>query len=186
MSEYKKIIEKAKPEMDKTISYLGEELKKIRADRATPSLVEDIVVDCFDQRLPLKQLAAISCPEQRQILIQPWDKNYTKDIIVALQKAEAELSPMVEGDSIRITLPPLTEEYRQKLLHLLSGKKEEARVSLKRAREEAWKEIQEKTKAGEIGEDDKFRGKDELQKVVDEYNEKIEGLIKKREEEIKK
>ncbi len=185
MSEYKKIIEKAKPEMEKAIKHLGEELKKIRADRATPSLVEDIVVDCFDQRLPLKQMAAISCPEQRQILIQPWDKGYTKDIIVALQKAEAEFSPMIDGNSIRITLPPLTEEYRVNLLKILSGKKEDARVSLKRAREEAWKEIQEKTQEGEVTEDEKFRAKEDLQKLIDEHNKKVDELIEKREKEIK-
>jgi len=185
MSEYKKIVERVKPEMEKTIKHLGEELKKIRADRATPSLVEDIVIDCFDQRLPLKQLAAISCPEQRQILIQPWDKNYTKDIIAALQKAEAELSPMVEGNSIRIILPPLTEDYREKLLKILSVKKEDARVSLKRAREDAWKEIQGKVHSGEVTEDEKFRAKEELQKLIDEYNKKVDEMIEKREEEIK-
>jgi len=185
MTEYKKIIDNIKPEMDKTVEHFTEELKKIRADRATPSLVEDIVVDCFDQRLPLKQLAAISCPEQRQILIQPWDRSYTKDIIVALQKSESKLSPMIEESSIRIILPPLTEEYRRDLLKLLSAKKEEARVSLKNIREGAWKEIQEKTREGEITEDDKFRAKEELQKVLDDYNKKVEEMIEKRENEIK-
>jgi len=185
MAEYKKIIEKVDPEMEKAINHLSEELKKVRADRATPSLVEDIVVDCFDQRLPLKQLAAISCPEQRQLLIQPWDKNYTKDIIIALQKAESELSPMVEGNSIRIILPPLTEEYRKNLLKILSDKKENARVVLKRIREDIWNEVQAKTRSGEITEDEKFKAKDELQKKIDTYNQKAEDLIRKREEEIK-
>ncbi len=185
MSEYKKIIEKIKPEMEKVVNYFSDELKRIRADRATPSLVEDIVVDCFDQRLPLKQLAAISCPEQRQILIQPWEKNYLKDILVALQKSESEFSPMIEGSSIRIILPPLTEEYRKSLLKLLSGKKEEGRVSLKRIREDAWKEIQDKVHAGEVTEDEKFKAKNELQKVIDEYNNKLEEMVSKREEEIK-
>ncbi len=148
--EYKKIVEKTKPEMEKAINHLSGELKKIRADRATPSLVEDIVIDCFDQRLPLKQLAAISCPEQRQILVQPWDKSYIKDIVTALQRSESSLSPVVEGGSIRITLPPLTEEYRKDLLKIIGEKKEDVRIVLKRAREEAWREIQEKTTSGEI------------------------------------
>jgi ribosome recycling factor len=183
--EYEKIIEATKPEMEKTIEYLLKELKKIRADRATPSLVEDIVIDCFNQRLPLKQIAAISCPEQRQILIQPWDRNYIKDILIAVQKTEAGLSPMIEGNSIRIILPPLTEEYRKSLVKILSSKKEDARVSLKRVREEKWKEIQEGFQEGEIREDDKFKAKDELQNLVDEYNKKIDEIVKKREEEIK-
>ena len=173
------------PEMDKVIEFFTGELKKIRADRATPSLVEDVVVDCFDQKLPLKQLAAISCPERRQILIQPWDKNYIKDIVSALQKAESELSPVVEGSAIRITLPPLTAEYRQSLLKTLSGKREDARVRLKRIRDDAWKEIQEKTNKGEITEDEQFKAKDELQKIIDEYNKKVDELIEKREKDIK-
>ncbi len=185
MSEYKIIIDSIKPDMDKKIEHLQSELKKIRADRATPSLVEDIVVDCFDQRLPLKQLAAISCPEQRQILVQPWDRSYTKDIIIALQKAESKLSPMIDNESIRITLPPLTEEYRVSLLKILSQKKEEARVDVKRAREEAWKKIQDKAQKGEITEDDKFRAKDDLQMIVDDYNKRIEESVGRREKEIK-
>ena len=185
MSDYKKIIEATKPEMEKVINHLSDELKKIRADRATPSLVEDIVIDCFDQRLPLKQLAAISTPEQRQILIQPWDRSYTKDIISALQKSESNLSPMIEDSAIRIALPPLTEEYRNDLLKLLSSKKEDARVTLKRVREDIWRDIQEKAKDGEVTEDEKFKAKDELQKIVDEYNNKIEETVERREKEIK-
>ncbi len=186
MSEYNTIIEKTKPEMEKVILHLQDELKRVRADRATPSLVEDVVVDCFNQRLPLKQLAAISCPEQRQILIQPWDKNYTKDILTALQKSESEFSPMIEGSSLRIILPPLTEEYRKSLLKLLSAKKEDARVSLKRVREDIWKEIQEKVQEGELTEDEKFKGKEYLQEIIDNYNKKVEDLVKKREDEIRK
>jgi ribosome recycling factor len=185
MSEYNQLIEKTKPEMEKVILHLQEELKRVRADRATPSLVEDIVVDCFNQRLPLKQLAAISCPEQRQILIQPWDKNYIKDILFALQKSESDFSPMIEGSSLRIILPPLTEEYRKSLIKILSTKKEETRVGLKRVREEIWKEIQEKVQNGELTEDEKFKGKEDLQKIVDEYNKKVETLVQKREDEIK-
>ena len=185
MTDYKNIIQKTKPQMDNVISYLIEELKRIRADRATPSLVEDIIVNCFDQRLPLKQLAAISCPEKRQILIQPWDKNYVKDIIAAIQKSESDLSPMAEEKSIRITLPPLTEEYRESLLKILSQKREETRISLKRVREEAWKEIQEGFNDGEITEDDKFKGKEELQEVIDDYNKKVDELIEKRKGELK-
>jgi ribosome recycling factor len=185
MTEYKKILEKVIPEMEKNVSYLKDEMKRVRADRATPSLVEDIVVDCFDQRLPLKQLAAISCPEQRQILIQPWDRGYTKDIIVALQKSESEFSPMIEGSSIRIILPPLTEEYRKNLIKIISGKKEDARVSLRRAREDVWKEIQEKEKSGEIKEDEKFKAKNELQEIIDKYNKQVDEIVKQREDDIR-
>ncbi len=182
--EYKKIVEKTKPEMDKVLHYFSEEMKRIRADRATPSLVEEMQVNCFDQKLPLKQLASISCPEQRQILIQPWDRNYIKDIVSVLQKSPAELGVVIDGNNIRVNLPPLTQEYRQNLLKVLSEIKEKARVSVKRAREEAWKEIQAKFQEKEIKEDEKFKAKEELQEILDEYNKKIEEIAKKKEVEI--
>ncbi len=182
---YKQIIEKIKPEMEERVAHLKNEIMKIRADRATPSLVEDIVVDCYNQRLPLKQLASISCPGQRQILIQPWDKNTVKDIISAIHKSGTDLNPAPESDAIRISLPPLTNEYREKLIKTLSEKRENTRVELKRLREKALKEIQDKAKDGEISEDDKFRGKEELQSVIDKYNEEVDSVIDKREQEIK-
>ncbi len=185
MTEYKKIIEDIKPEMDKVINFFSEEIKRVRTDRATPSLVEDIVVNCFDQKMPLKQLAAISCPEKRQILIQPWDKSYTKDILEGVQKSESELSPMVEDGVIRITLPPLTEEYRGNLLKILSGKKEDARIVLKKNREDAWRRIQDKFQEGEVTEDEKFKAKEDLQKLIDDYNEKLEQLAQRKQGEIK-
>jgi ribosome recycling factor len=183
--EYKKIVEKTKPEMEKVISYFTEEMKRIRADRATPSVVEDIVINCFDQKMPLKQLASISCPEKRQILIEPWDKNYIKDIISAVQKSEADLGVSVGESSIRVSLPPLTQEYRESLLKIVAEKKEGVRVSLRRAREDAWKEIQDKFQEKEIKEDEKFKGKEELQDLIDQYNKKIDEITKKKEEEIK-
>ena len=181
---YKKIIDKIKPELDKVIGFLEKELGKIRTGRATPSLVEDLVVECFGQKFPLKQLAAISIPEPKQILIQPWDKSYVEGIIHALQKRGSGIEPIPDKESIRINLPPLSEEYRKDLNRLISEKEENARQAVRKWREESWKEIQEKTKEGEIREDDKFRAKDELQELVDEYNEKIERLGENKKKEI--
>lgn len=183
--EYKKYIKKAKPEMESALEYLQKEMDKIRADRATPSLVEDIVVDAFDQKMPLKQMAAISCPEERQIVIEPWNQDYIKAIVKAVNKANSELNPMPQGKIIRVNLPPMTKEYRQKLIKKISEIREEARVSVKRAREESWKQIQKAEKEGEITEDDKYRGKDDLQELVDEYNSKIDNLVESKKEKIK-
>lgn len=181
---YQEIIDKVKPEFDKVINFLERELLKIRTSRATPSLVEDVVVDCFGQKFPLKQLAAISTPETKQILIQPWDKSYIRGIVSALEKTGVGTNPVVDKDVIRINLPPLSEEYRKSLLRLISEKQEEARKTIRHWREEAWSEIQEKTKAGEIREDDKFRAKDELQELIDDYNKKIEEIGEKKKKEI--
>ncbi|MBU3942889.1 ribosome recycling factor [Patescibacteria group bacterium] len=181
---YKEIIERIKPEMEKTISFLERELAKLRAGRASISLVEDIVVDCFGQRFPLKQLASISSPEPKTIIIQPWDKSYMEGIQQGLEKSSIGASPIVDKDVIRITLPPLSDEYRKTLARVLSEKQEEARKTIRHWRGEAWEEVQEKTKEGEIREDDKFRAKDELQKLVDQYNKKIDEMGKKKEQEI--
>jgi len=171
---HQEIIKKIEPELDKVINFLEKELAKFRTSRATPALVEDVVVDCFGQKFPLKQLAAISTPEPKQILIQPWDKSYIEGIVKALSETGVGANPIVDKEAIRINLPSLSEEYRLNLVRLIAEKQEEARRTVRKWREEAWEEIQEKFKTGEVREDDKFRGKDELQKLVDEYNEKIE------------
>jgi ribosome recycling factor len=182
--EYKEIIDKIKPELEKVINFLERELQKIRTGRATPSLVEDVICDCFGQKFPLRQLAAISIPEPRQILIQPWDRSYIEGIIQGLIKTGLSSNPIVDKEVIRINLPPLTEEYRKNLLRLISEKQEEVRRTIRRWREEVWDEIQEKFKEGKIREDDKFRAKDELQELVDEYNEKVEEIVERKKKEI--
>lgn len=181
---HKEIVNKIKPELDKVVGFLESEMAKIRTSRATPSLVEDIVVDCFGQKFPLKQLAAISTPEPRQIFIQPWDRSYIESIVSALEKTGVGINPVVDKEIIRVNLPPLTEEYRKNLIRSLSEKKEQSRKIIRKWRDDAWDEIQEKVKEGKIREDDKFRGKDELQKLVDEYNAKIEDLVERKKKEI--
>ena len=181
---YKEIINKIRPEMEKVVAFLEGELSKIRTGRANPSLVEDVVVDCFGQKFPLKQLAAISTPEPKQILIQPWDKSYIEGIVSALSKTGVGSNPVVDREAIRINLPPMTEEYKKDLFRLISEKQEQARQSIRRWREQAWEEIQEQFKAGKVRGDDKFKAKEELQELVDECSKKIEDLGEKKKKEI--
>jgi len=181
---YKEIIDKIRPEFDKAINFLERELMKLRTGRASPSLVENIIVDCFGEKFSLKQLAAISLPGSRQILVQPWDKSYIESIEKAILQSGIGMSPVVDKDVIRISLPLLSEEYRKDLLRVLSVKQEEARKTIRRWREEAWREIQERFGAGEIREDDKFRAKDELQDLIDEYNKKIGEIGERKKKEI--
>ncbi len=181
---YKDFINKIKPELDKVFSFLERELAKIRTGRATPSLVEDVVVDCFGQRFPLKQLAAISIPEPKQILIQPWDKSYMEGIVKSLEKTGTGANPIVDKDVVRINLPPLSEEYRKNLIRLISEKQEEARKTMRHWRDDVWEEVQNKFREGKVREDDKFRAKDELQDLIDEYGEKIEKIGEKKKKEI--
>jgi ribosome recycling factor len=184
METYKQIIDSIKPEMDKVVSFFEGEMAKIRTSRATPSLVEDVIVDCFGQKFPLKQLAAITTPEPKQILIQPWDKSYIEGIVNALSHTGVGSSPNVDKDVIRIFLPPLTEEYRKDLGRLLSEKQEAARQVMRRWRENAWEKVQNGFKEGVVREDDKFRAKDDLQKMIDDYSKKIEDLGDKKKREI--
>lgn len=184
MTNYKEIVEKIKPELDKVINFLERELAKIRTSRPSPSLIEDIKVECFGQKFPLKQLGAISVPEARQILIQPWDESYIEPIVKAISSLRLNLNPIVDQKSIRISFPPLSDEYRKDLLQILSQKREQARKTIRHWRQVIWDEIQEKFQEKEISEDDKYRGKDKLQEIVDEYNEKVEELIEKKKKEI--
>lgn len=181
---YKEIINKIKPELEKVINFLERELAKIRTGRASPSLIEDIEAECFGQKFPLKQLAAISIPEPRQILIQPWDTSYIEGIVKALEKTGIGVNPIVDKNLIRINLPPLSEEFRKDLIRLISQKEEMAKKTIRRWREEVWDEIQERFQEGKISEDDKYRGKEELQDLIDEYNERIEEMTEKKKKEI--
>ena len=182
--DYKSIINKLKPEADKVLAFLDKELSQIRTSHASPALVENIMVECFGQSMPMKQLGTITNSGPRQLIIQPWDKSYIEAIDRAMTRSNLGASVSVSGDVIRISLPPLSEEYRVSLLKLLSEKMEESRRVLRRWREEIWKEIQDKTRTGEIREDDKFRAKDELQKLMDEYGEKIETMGERKKKEI--
>jgi ribosome recycling factor len=112
---YKEFIDKSKPEFDKTLKFLEGELAKIRTGRASPALVEDITVDAFGQKFPLKQLGAISTPSNSQIVIQPWDASYMEPIEKAISNSGLGMSSAVDKNLIRLSLPSLTEEYRQQL-----------------------------------------------------------------------
>jgi len=181
---YKEIIDKVKPEIEKVMSFLEKEVAHIRTSRVSPVLVEDILVDFSGSKSPLKQLGAIFCPKAREIIIQPWDKSYIEPMVAAISQSKVGVSPVVDKDIIRLSFPPLSEEYRQDLLRGLAVKTEEARRTIRHWRETVWREVQDKFRAGEIREDDKFRAKDELQDLIDEYNKKIEELGERKKKEI--
>lgn len=181
---YKEIIDKTKPELEKVVSFLSKELQKVRTERASPSLVEGISVDYFGQTFPLRQLAAISTPSSRELLIQPWDKSYTEEIMKALSKNSMGLTPTVDKDAIRIKLPSLSEEFRKDLVRLLSEKQEQSRRTIRKWRDEAWREIQRECKDGKMSEDDKFKGKDKLQELIEEFTDKVEEMVKAKKKEI--
>jgi len=181
---YKTIINKIKPELEKAMGRFKEEMGTLRTGRATPALIETVEVECYGARQPLKQLAAISAPEPRLLTVQPWDASIVKEIEKAISSSRSGLSVTGAGELIRISVPPLNEESRKELVRNLKQKMEASRISIRALREAAWKEIQDGERAGTIREDDKFRGKDELQKIIDEYNKKIDDFGGVKEKEI--
>ena len=181
---YQEIIDHTKPELDKVILFFEREVQKIRTSRASPSLLEDIEIDCFGQKFPLKQLASISVAGPRQLIILPWDKSYIEPLEKAVSQSHLGVNPIVDKDTIRISFPQLSEEYREDLLRVLSSTQEEAKRTIRRWREEAWAKIQQEFREKKIREDDKFRGKDKLQELIDEYTEKVEEIGKRKGKEI--
>ncbi len=181
---YKEFIDQVKPEFEKSFKFLEGELAKIRTSRASPALVEDIEVNAFGSKFSLKQLGAISTPSTNQLVIQPWDISYIEPIEKAIAQSGLGMSCAVDKNLIRLNLPMLTEEYRLALGKTLNEKAEQAKQVMRRQREDTWNKIQAAQKAKELSEDDKFRGKDELQKVVDDYQEKIKTLVEKKKNEL--
>lgn len=181
---YKEFIDKTKPEFDKAFKFLESEMAKIRTSRATPALIEDIEVDCFGSKFSLKQLAAISSPQSNQLVIQPWDTSYIEPIEKAISQSGLGMSSAVDKNLIRLSLPLLTEEYRNNLVKVLNEKAEDTRQVMRRQREESWNKIQAAQKEKKLTEDDKFKGKEELQKLIDEYSDKIKNLIEKKKGEV--
>ena len=180
---YKELIDSLKPELDKAVEFLKKEFLKIKTSRATPAMVEDIEIDCYDQKMPIKQLASIGTPQPRLITINPWDKSILPELEKGIRQ-NSSLSPVVDGEIIRINIPPLSEDQRKEYVKIINDKTEEARISIRLHREKVWKEIQEMERKGELPEDDKFKAKDDLQKLVDDYNKQIEDLRKNKESDI--
>jgi ribosome recycling factor len=181
---YEQIIKEKEPEMEKVVNFVTQKISSFRTGRASPALVESIQAECFGQMMPIKQLAAISVPSARQLSIQPWDKSYMEAIEKAILREGAGLSPVVKGDEIIINMPPMSEELRKELSKAISQINDDAKRTIRKYRDEAWSDIQDKTREGLIREDDKFKAKDKLQEVVDKYNKKIDDLIDRKKAEI--
>lgn len=170
--------------MEKAIERLKEEMGKLRTGRANAAIVENLPVDYYGAKSPLKQVASITVPEPRLIVITPWSKDNLVDIEKAVSESGLGLNPTNDGQVVRIAIPPLNEERRAELVKVLGKYSEEARVLIRQAREEAWDELQDLVKSGKLGEDSKFRGKEQLQKLIEGYNGKVEEVREKKEKEI--
>lgn len=178
------ILEMHKKEFDKSLEILNNDLATMRVGRANPMIVENLLIEAYGSKTPLKQLASISVPEARTILIQPWDKTVSKDIEKGIIVANIGINPVNEGSQIRLTIPPLTEESRKELTKAVGEKMEKSRIAIRQTRDKVRDEISQQEKNKDITEDDKYNLQKQLDEMVKDYNEKIKLAGDKKEKEI--
>lgn len=178
------IINTAKEKMDKAVQAFTRELATIRAGRANPSLLEKITVDYYGAPTPIIQLASISAPEARLLVIQPYDKSVIKDIEKAILSSDLGLTPSNDGSVIRIAIPPLTEERRRELVKLVKKYSEDAKIAVRNIRRDANDELKKLEKNGEITEDELRGYIDDIQKLTDNHIAKIDTITKEKEKEV--
>ena len=166
------------------IEHLKSEIASLRTGRATSALIEDLEVDYYGSKTALKAIAAIGNPDPRTLIIQPWDKGAMQAIEKAIQMSPLGLNPVADRDFIRLSIPSLTQERRKELVKLLGRYVEDARITLRKEREDSLRLIDIQFKNKEISEDARFRQRADIQKVVDELNKKIEDIAEAKEKEI--
>lgn len=178
------IIDHAKSRMDKAVVQLKHELASLRAGRANPALLDKVMVEYYGTPTPVNQIASVSTPEPRLLVIQPWDKNILSDVERAISKSELGLTPNNDGSLIRINIPALTEERRQELVKLVKKYGEEAKVSIRNVRRDANDSIKKQEKDSEITEDESRRDQERVQKVTDDWIAKVDQTVQDKENEM--
>jgi len=178
------IYQDTRESMDKAVNSLAHELQRVRTGRASLSLLDGIRVDYYGTPTPLNQMASLAVPESRLITIQPWDASVIKDIEKAILKSDLGLTPASDGKLIRIAIPPLTEERRKELVKVVSKMAEDHKIGVRNIRRDANEMIKSLKKDGDVSEDDAFKAQDEVQKITDDYIQKIDELNKEKEKEI--
>ncbi len=180
----KEVIKLSEEKMNKAIEALKRELMTLRAGRANPAILDKIQVEYYGALTPLNQLASITVPEARLLVIQPFDKTAINDIDRAIQKSDLGLSPSNDGTVIRITIPPLTEERRRDLVKLVKKYAEDAKVAIRNIRRDANDDLKKLQKDGELTEDELRRSTDEVQKLTDKEIVKVDEVASAKEKEI--
>jgi ribosome recycling factor len=180
----KDILRETEEKMKKAIDAVIREFSEIRTGRAHPSLVEGIRIDYYGQSTLLKQLASISIPDARLIVIQPWDPSIIQEIEKAILKSNLGITPSNDGKIIRLSIPPLSKERREELIKVVKKMAEDGRISLRTIRHEAIEETRRLQKESKITEDERYRTQDEIQKIIDKYTQKIDQILKEKEKEL--
>ena len=170
--------------MDRTIDALKRDLNTLRTGRATPALIENVPVDYYGTPTPLRQIASISAPDARAILVQPWDKQALREIERSLMKSEMGFNPSNDGNNITVPIPPLTQERRQELVRLLKRKIEDGKVSVRNVRRDGQDTLRKMERDKSISQDQNRRAQDQLQKATDNHTKLIDQVGVEKEVEI--
>lgn len=177
-------VQETEEKMNHTLELLRKDLASMRAGRANPSILDKVIVDYYGAPTPVTQMANISVPESRLLVIQPWDKSTLAAIEKAIMKSDLALTPNNDGSIIRINIPQLTEERRRDLVKVIKKKSEEARVAVRNVRRETNDLIKELEKEHEVSEDDCKRGLEEVQKITDKFIKRVDDVMTLKEMEI--
>jgi len=178
------VIKDVELKMKKTIEATQREFSVVRTGRASPSLVENLRVDYYGAPTPLRQVASVSAPDARLVMIQPWDKNALVEIERAILKSDIGITPTNDGKSIRLSMPPLTEERKAELDKVVKKIAEDGRVSIRTCRHSAIEHIRKLDKDKAITEDEKFKSQEEIQKLTDKYIKDVDNILAAKEKEI--
>jgi len=177
-------VEDAKKRMDEALDALRREFATVRTGKATPALLDTVRVDAYGSKLPVNQVATVNTPDPTLLVLQPFDKSLLAEIEKAIMAADLGLNPANDGNIIRVPIPPLNEERRKEFVKLLHKMAEEGRISIRHARRVVRDEIHALVKSHEIGEDEGHRREEALEKLTHEYSDKIDELLKAKEEEV--
>ncbi|MBP2025484.1 ribosome recycling factor [Peptoniphilus stercorisuis] len=174
----------AESRMTKTVDVYKEDLQTIRAGRANPALLDKITVECYGQQTPLNQVAGISAPEARLLVIQPWDANLIPEIEKSILRSDLGINPSNDGKVVRLVIPQLTEERRLDLTKIVKKNGENAKIAIRNIRREVIDDIKKREKSKEISEDDRIVGEEEIQKITDKFIDELDKITKAKEEEL--
>lgn len=177
-------IAEARAQMERAVEATRREFASVRTGKATPALLDTVRVEAYGGKMPIHQVASVSAPEPRLLIVQPWDKSLLPEIEKAIRASDLGLNPSSDGNVIRVPIPALTEERRKDMVRMLHKLAEEGRIAVRQARQEANREIKRRQQAHEISEDEAHRETDEVQKLTDEYIGRVDQLLASKEREV--
>jgi ribosome recycling factor len=178
------VLKETAAQMDRNIEAVQREFTGVRTGKASPALLDSVQVEAYGSRMPLRQTATVMAPEPQMLVVQPWDASLVNTVAKAIQSADLGLNPSVDGNLIRVRIPPLTEERRRDMVKLLHKFAEDGRVAVRHARHKAKSDIEKLMKDGKVGEDAGRRDLELLQKLTDEHIARIDELMTHKEAEV--